>query len=334
MQSLHIVETQGFQNLIRGLCGSNIQMPSRKSLKSEIVYKYDNCLTKLKKIIEDKQYICTTTDLWSCHNKSFIGMTAHFINSDLKRESYVLSFERMVGSHTHAVLGRKIYEIHSKFNIERKVTDTVTDNAKNFTKAFETFHDDEIRSDTVDDDNDDAVDDDEDDDIIVEDIPSFDIEEGEGFDDNFDISLPSHIRCCSHTMNLVATTDIENIVTNSKNSIFKKQYRSVFAKLKSFFNLSRRSTKSQDIILEICQCRFPQPSITRWNSLYDAVKKIYCKKNDVVKVFEALNLTSVTTTEWEFLKEYLDVMAPLAYAIDYFQGNNLFYYIAVTLLPY
>lgn len=135
-------------------------------------------------------------------------------------------------------------------------------------------------------------------------------------------TLPPQLRCCSHTMNLVATSDVENILKNSKNSTFKKLYRSVFGKLQSFYNISHRSTKSQDIIFDIYKCKFPCPVVTRWNSMYDSSKKIYSKKDDIIKVFEALKLTAMTSTDWNFLKEYLNIMEPIAFVIEYFQGEK------------
>lgn len=252
-------------------------------------------------------------------------MTVHWINDELMRESFVLGFNRVKGSHTFIVIASHVYEIHVQFNIDRKVTDTVTDNARNFEKAFKIFQDSDdtnIQTNSnVDSNSKTASSDDDDSDDLNIDMPSFVDLVLDSCDDSLDISLPTQMRCCSHTMNLVATVDVENTVKNAMNANFKKQYRSVFAKLRAFFNISHRSTKSQDIIYDVCQCRFPNPVVTRWNSLFDAVKKIQERKEDIIKVFDKLKLTSITILEWEFLKEYVDIMTPVAYAIDYFQGT-------------
>lgn len=56
--------------------------------------------------------------------------------------------------------------------------------------------------------------------------------------------------------------------------------------------------------------------------MFDSIKKIFSRKEDVVKVFEALKLSALTSADWDLIKEYLEVMEPIAFAIDYFQGDK------------
>ena len=39
--------------------------------------------TELKKTFESLEYVSTTADIWTCQNKSFLGMTAHWINHEV-----------------------------------------------------------------------------------------------------------------------------------------------------------------------------------------------------------------------------------------------------------
>jgi len=131
--------------------------------------------------------------------------------------------------------------------------------------------------------------------------------------DNF--SLPLHITCCAHSLNLIATRDIFSI----DDSKYNKMSESSFQKLQSFWNLLSRSTVASDKVFEICGCKFPVPIMTRWNSLFDAAKKVLAHKTEVIKAFEELRLSKLKANEWDFLKEYCNVMEPLTISLDKMQ---------------
>lgn len=101
-----------------------------------------------------------------------------------------------------------------------------------------------------------------------------------------DICLPDHITCSAHTLSLIATVDVDKIsdkyyVINSKNA---------FSKLSSFWNILGRSAVASDKVYDICDCKFPIPIVTRWNSSFDAVKKIIAHKETVISSFNNLKL--------------------------------------------
>lgn len=100
--------------------------------------------TSMKDIITTKmpnaQCVATTTDCWSHCRKSYIGVTAHWINlRSLKREYAALACSRLFGSHTYDVIANKINEIHKDYKIQNKFVLTTTDNGSNFVKAFKVF---------------------------------------------------------------------------------------------------------------------------------------------------------------------------------------------------
>ncbi|CAI5684955.1 unnamed protein product [Oreochromis niloticus] len=101
---------------------------------------YADMEMELKETFESLEYISTTADIWTSHNKSFLEMTAHWIDpSTFVRGHAALACKRVRGRHTYDVIGNKIEQVHSAYGLNSKVTATVTDNGSNFIKAFRMF---------------------------------------------------------------------------------------------------------------------------------------------------------------------------------------------------
>jgi len=93
-----------FRNLIYGLLSINEPekfLPGRRALYTEINNSYQMKTLKLKKLLEKQTYICLTTDIWSCRNKSYLDMTVHFILDTFERQSYMLACKRILYHHTY-----------------------------------------------------------------------------------------------------------------------------------------------------------------------------------------------------------------------------------------
>lgn len=108
----------------------------------------------------------------------------------MEKESFILSCKRFLSPHSFDRIAQITNEIHLQYQIKAdQVVATVTDNASNFVKAFKEFG------------------------IIAD---------GEIFEEvnieNEKIKLPNHVRCASHTFNLIGTTDYINIL--NKHSIY------------------------------------------------------------------------------------------------------------------
>jgi len=235
----------------------------------------------------------------------------------------------MMGSHNYINIAEMMTDITETYKLDHsKITHTVTDNASNFCKSFKTFskplpdvH--QINSCTFGNFNEDSdagncstdTADDEDTNLNLVDV--YEVLSTPVISDtaNDNFSLPSHITCCAHTLNLIATRDISSI----DDSKYKKMSELSFQKLQSFWNLLSRSTVASDKVFEICGCKFPVPIMTRWNSLFDATKKVLLHKTEVIKAFEELRLTKLKANEWDFLKEYCNVMEPLTISLDKMQ---------------
>ncbi len=89
--------------------------------------------------LQNALYVCTTADMWSSRQRNFIGMTVHWLVDDFNRRSACLAIRRFKGSHTYDVIAKAINDIHSEFNISKKVSITITDSGSNFLKAFRVF---------------------------------------------------------------------------------------------------------------------------------------------------------------------------------------------------
>jgi len=91
----------------------------------------------ITELMEQQEGICTTADICSALKKSYIGVTAHWVSADLKRQSVALACERIKGSHTYDVIAGHLLNINSKYGLDHRQTCfTITDNGSNMVKAF------------------------------------------------------------------------------------------------------------------------------------------------------------------------------------------------------
>ncbi|CAI6357243.1 unnamed protein product [Macrosiphum euphorbiae] len=311
----------------------------RKSLMQLLTNEYNTVKCNLMKILNNQKYVCTTADIWSSNNKSYMGMTVHFIDKiKIERCSFMLACKRIKYSHNFENIGKLIYEIHTENNLNvEKITHTITDNASNFSKAFKVFNDTntntivpqkepnilltvgdtEILMNEWDDDEEEIESSNEENLIInnVE-VQELHIDMYNEFDD---ITLPNQIRCLSHTLNLLAVSDSNKAKSNNS---YKDLYDDAFDKAHTFWNLLRRSTKALDVVKDIVQCKFPIPVITRWNSFYNSVNKLLQYKSCLNNIFQKLNIPRLKTKEIEFFEEYVRIMEPIAISLDIFQGEK------------
>lgn len=352
MRPLVTCQKPAFRRLIMGLTGITDEalLPDTKIMSELLKLRYTSYVTMLTDLISKVSFICTTADIWSSNNKSYLGMTCHFLDEiSFTRHSYVIGCRRIKGSHTYLNKAQVMNEITKTFKINNsKISHTVTDNASNFGKAFRTFSfhlqtpneshlsahsstwfntsDDESNVERSDSDGefDNA-------DVEVIDISTLfsNSTDCESNDDD-DFCLPEHLTCTAHTLSLIATSDVAKISDTTYNKIS----RSVFTKLNAFWNILSRSSVASDKIYDICNAKFPVPIITRWNSMYFAVKKVITNKDKLLVAFDELKLNKLKQSEWAFLDEYCLIMEPLATSLDLMQGekNCFLGYVAPTII--
>ena len=334
---LSLVEKDPFKDLVKKLSSGNCHSIARNTLVSKIDKLSSDHYEHIKTELKSVNFVCSTADIWSTKNnkRSFLGMTVHYIDPvDYQRKSYAIACDRFKGSHEHVVIAEKLQEIHNKYDLPaKKIVRTITDNAANFCAAFERFGMTEALTEegdvidlqetdmdvtfghlyNYDDDNEQL-----DDDILDEN----DQEDHDDEDDNGPrYELPKHERCLSHTLNLIAM-DIGK-VKHGKKSV----HHLAMGRVTGLWNKLHKSQLSAEIIIEHFGRSLPTPVVTRWNSLYDALKFLLGHEKEFIN--EALikvDLPTLETAHYEYLKEYEKVLKPLSIALDKLQGERDVYY--------
>ncbi|KAF2900608.1 hypothetical protein ILUMI_05577 [Ignelater luminosus] len=96
---------------------------------------YQNMIKIIKLQLSNCSFVCTTADIWS-----FMGVTCHWIDQDLKRHSVALSYRRFEETHFFDKIGERLDEINKSFCLDnKKILATVTDNGSNFVKCFKEY---------------------------------------------------------------------------------------------------------------------------------------------------------------------------------------------------
>ena len=275
-----MVELPAFRKFVEVL-QPGVHVISRPTVKRKLALEAESIKMKIKKAVSSIEYVATTTDCWTARRRSFIGLTAHWIDpTTLKRHSAALACKRLKGSHTFDVLASAIDEIHASFGIRDKVIKPTTDNGSNFLKAFSVRQFQRNIS-TCGSDVDFAgssseferpsSDADSDTEEIATEIQYEDAFSMIETSTSFTYKLPHHQRCACHILHLSACKDTANA---DRDVTFKKLYRSTFAKLSALWNRSSRSTAAAEIMEETCGRQLIRPCKTRWNSFYLAFERI------------------------------------------------------------
>lgn len=341
MRPMRTVNKPSFVKLVTGL-RPGAEVMCRQTLSGRIKDEYRKMEHELKRDMSEVKYVCTTADIWSSTHRSFLGMTGHWVNNNtLERKSAALGCRRFTGTHSHDKIARAIADVHTTFNIEGKVVKTCTDNGANMVKAFTASAEAQVEAKNqppIDEyvyvsqqspDTDHADDEEDSDSDENNDEHSFDsladlIEQqpmGEQ-DDSDTIILPEHQRCCSHTLNLVATTDAAKALDMDNSRAYKKMYREVMGKCDALWNLTNRSTKAADAAFQILGYRFSRPCATRWNSHYDAITLVLKAGDKLNTVCKQLGVPLYLPQHVSFLREYAALMGPVAQAVDVLQGEK------------
>ena len=254
-----LVEQPAFKEFVTGL-QPNRSVISRATVVKKISEKASLVKKNLKTAMDKVQHIATTTDCWSAHHRSYIGVTAHWIDTEtLQRKSCVLACRRLKGKHTFDVLAAQLEDIHTEFQIRSKVVKTTTDNGSNFVKAFSVF--------SASSNSEEEEDEDPDKGGSFENVFDNLTEASKGFE----YQLPPHHRCSAHTLNLISTTDADKAQADPS---YKRLSRGSFAKCQAIWNKTSRSDQAAEKVKELCGLNLIKPNATRWNSIFMAVQRL------------------------------------------------------------
>lgn len=73
---------------------------------------------ELKKTFKHIEYISTTANILTAHNKIYLGITVHWINpNSIDRGKAALASRRFKGFHTHDIIAIELDNIHSYYGI-------------------------------------------------------------------------------------------------------------------------------------------------------------------------------------------------------------------------
>ena len=108
----------------------------KRRMKGRLLITKENLFEALNNV----DFVATTTDCWTTWRKFNIGLTAHWIDSEYRRQSAALAC-RLKGSHTFDVLAAANDDIYMEYKIRDKVIKTTADDGTDFVKAFAIFAD-------------------------------------------------------------------------------------------------------------------------------------------------------------------------------------------------
>ena len=270
-QPFSVVEKPSFKRMIETLQPQCTVM-TRKTLCSRIQAAASSMKSIIIKKLSAVNHVATTTDCWSARQRSYLGVTCHWIDqTTLERQSAALACKRLRGSHTFDVLACALEEIHSEYKIREKVTRTTTDSGSNFLKAFRVYGEESENVAEVQEETDSIIDDASEDESDLE-VDYQDVSAILGDDTGLEYQLPKHQKCACHLLNLISTVDATAAEAGSET--YKTLSRSAFAKCHALWNKTSRSTMAFETVQRECKLQFLRPNQTRWSSLFFAVERV------------------------------------------------------------
>ncbi|XP_033208718.1 uncharacterized protein LOC117167698 isoform X3 [Belonocnema kinseyi] len=188
---------------------------TRKTIGGRIDETYEKMTLNVCEKLEKQEVLSGTADCWTKSKRSYLGMTADWINEvTLEREFVALACRRIRGSHRYDFITRYIQETLIKFGIQNKIIGITTNNGSNFIKAFRVFLENEDPDAGAENESEDENDED---DIEMHFLADILDNPGDGDDANEnEIILPPHYICGSHSLNRVAVGDSEAALQSKK----------------------------------------------------------------------------------------------------------------------
>lgn len=121
LQPFAVVEQPAFKELVTTL-QPQAKVISRPTVRARICEAADHMKKTLVAALDKVKFVATTTDCWSAHQKSYLGVTCHWIEEEsLERRSAALACKRLRGSHTFDMLAGALDDVHCQYKIRGKV---------------------------------------------------------------------------------------------------------------------------------------------------------------------------------------------------------------------
>ena len=101
MRPFGVVEGDGFKQMMNKASRGSYTVKARSIYHSMTMIAYRKALRTLKALLSGIKDICITTDMWTSNRlESYISITAHWLDDDLKLHQAVLTTEEMSERHT------------------------------------------------------------------------------------------------------------------------------------------------------------------------------------------------------------------------------------------
>lgn len=131
MRPIAVVEGAGFIELVKAL-NPSYKLKSRNCYLSKIKAMYASSQEQLKALLQTATDIAFTTDLWSSNRQeSYIGITVHWLTTDLKMQHALIATEEMPESSTGVNIKQHLDDNFDRLDIAEKVVTSVADNGSN-----------------------------------------------------------------------------------------------------------------------------------------------------------------------------------------------------------
>ncbi|KAG0710623.1 hypothetical protein GWK47_022410 [Chionoecetes opilio] len=237
------------------LLAPEFSAPSRRTLGREIDQVSATAKSDLFSMLYDTSYVATTADSWTAHNRAFIGMTCHWIGQDLRRQHGTLACKEIKEKQTNVVLAQAIFDVHHEFGLGNKVVATTTDNGANYVAAFKYFG---VGNMPVEEEEE------QDPEVVVGQPANLHAQLEEVAPAV--VKLPKHYRCGAHTLNLIATADVQSVA--EWNQGLRAPFTKAAAKAQGTWNLQNRSSVVANSIKEKTGRKLKTYCVTRHSAIF------------------------------------------------------------------
>ncbi|KAJ4814327.1 Zinc finger BED domain-containing protein DAYSLEEPER [Rhynchospora pubera] len=180
---LSIVDQVGFKVFCNSL-QSLFKVPTRNTVRADVFELYKTEMKKTKELLEKNEgRVAITTDMWTADHqkKSYMAVTAHFVDQSWGLQQRLLRFQNIPSPHTTEVLGDYLMKVLYDWNLDLKLSTITMGNCSV---------------------NDGLVE------ILVQKIGSEELLLG---------GEVLHMRCCAHILNLIVKDGLDVIGTILEN---------------------------------------------------------------------------------------------------------------------
>ena len=122
---------------------------------------------------------------------------------------------------------------------------------------------------------------------------------------------------------MIATTDFNKSLKQNTDAL--NRHQATIDKCQDLWKILK-SLKERETLTTHLGKSLTRPVVTRWNSLCDGLQDLYSFKQKLMhyKTHIITKSTKILTNEdFEHIEQYLEIMRPLAFAIDTLQGEKI-----------